>query len=106
VGEAATPTLPSVGARGIKRRKPKRELHDFTDHLAPGDERRVFGRFENSTFSPMGNVERSWFFGRQLARGDDGRAFRNALRMLWLSLPIIAALVLAIMLLAFVVQHA
>jgi hypothetical protein len=95
-----------VGARGIKRRKPKRELHDFTSHLPPGDQRRVFGQFENGTFSPMGNIERSWFFGRQLARGENDRAFRNALRMLWLSLPIIAALALAIVVLAFVVQHA
>ena len=95
-----------MGARGIKRRKPKRELPSFVDHLPPGDQRRVFGQFENSMWSPMGGVERSWFFGRQLRRGSNRHPLRQSLLMLWWSLPIILGFIALCMILAFVVQHA
>ena len=89
-----------VGARGIKRRKPKRELPDFVDHLPPGDEQRVFGRFSSSVYSPDGGVERAWFFGRQLRHPPEHMG-RDALRFMLLALPIVLGFVGVMMLIAF-----
>jgi hypothetical protein len=98
-------TLAAVGARGIKRRKPKRELRDFTDDLTPGDEQRLFGRFRWGAYTPAGNLERFGFLTRQLARGGNDHAGRDSFRLLWLSLPIIAGVLLVMALVVFVVQH-
>ena len=94
-----------MGAQGIKRRKPKRELRDLTDDLAPGDERRVFGRFENDTYTPMGSIERGGFFLRQLSRNGADHAGRDSLRLLYLSLPAIAAVLGVLWLVVTVVAH-
>ena len=94
-----------MGARGIKRRKPKRELRDLTDDLAPGDERRVFGRFENDTYTPMGSLERGGFFLRQLSRNGSDHAGRKSLRLLYLSLPAIALVLGALIIVMTVVSH-
>jgi hypothetical protein len=90
-----------MGARGIKRRKPKRELRDLTDDLAPGDDRRVFGRFQWGTYSPAGTLERAGFFARQLRRNGNDHAGRKSFRLLYLSLPIIAVAVVAIVIVAY-----
>jgi hypothetical protein len=94
-----------MGAQGIKRRKPKRELRDLTDQLTPGDEQRVFGRFQWGTYSPAGTLERGMFFIRQRARGGSDHAGRKSLRLLSLSLPAIALVLGAIVLVLIVLQH-
>jgi hypothetical protein len=94
-----------VGAQGIKRRKPKRELRDLTDDLAPGDEQRVFGRFQWGNYTPAGNLERSGFFLRQLSRNGTDHAGRKSLRLLYLSLPAIALVLGVIMVVVTVMQH-
>ena len=95
-----------VGARGIKRRKPKHELHDFTDDLTPGDEQRLFGRFRWGNYSPAGNLERNGFFWRQLSRGGHDHAGRDALQFMLYALPFVLAFVAVMMLLAFMFHHA
>jgi hypothetical protein len=90
-----------VGAQGIKRRKPKRKLRDFTDDLAPGDERRVFGRFDWNQYSPAGMLERGWFVSRQVARNGTDHAGRKSLRLLYLSLPIVAVALVAIVIVSY-----
>jgi hypothetical protein len=94
-----------VGAQGIKRRKPKRELRDLTDDLAPGDERRVFGRFESDTYTPAGTFERGGFFLRQLKRNGTDHAGSKSLRLLYLSLPAIALVLGALILVFTVAAH-
>jgi hypothetical protein len=94
-----------VGAQGIKRRKLKHELRDLTDDLAPGDEQRVFGRFQWGTYSPAGTFERGAFFLRQLSRNGTGHAGRKSLRLLYLSLPAIALVLGTIMLAVTLLQH-
>lgn len=90
-----------MGAQGIKRRKPKRKLRDLTDDLSPGDERRVFGRFEWNAYSPAGGLERGWFLSRQIARNGTDHAGRKSLRLLYLSLPIIAVALVVIVIVAY-----
>jgi hypothetical protein len=94
-----------VGAQGIKRRKPKRELRDLTDDLSPGDEQRVFGRFQWGSYSPAGTYERFAFFMRQLSRNGADHAGRKSLRMLYLSLPVIALVFGAVVLVMTVLAH-
>jgi hypothetical protein len=94
-----------MGASGIKRRKPKRKLRDFTDDLPPGDERRAFGRFEWNQYSPAGQLERGWFASRQVARYGTRHAARKSLRMLWLSLPIVALTVGAIVIVSYAISR-
>lgn len=79
-----------MGASGIKRRKPKRELRDLTDDLSPGDQRRMFGRFESGAYTPMGTIERGGFFLRQWARCGSDHAGRKSLRLPYLSVPLVA----------------
>jgi hypothetical protein len=93
-----------VGAQGIKRRKRKRKLHDFTDDLV-GDERRVFGRFQWGTYSPAGTFERGFFAMRQLRRNGSDHAARKSLRLLYLSLPEIAVVLGTIALVALLLKH-
>lgn len=102
-----------MGAQGIKRRKRKHgppkyasdDAHDFTDDLQAGDQRRLFGRFTWSAYSPAGNLERNGFFLRQLGRHGTEHAGRNALRLLYLSLPAIAAVFGAVVLFFYVLSH-
>jgi hypothetical protein len=94
-----------VGAQGIKRRKPKRQLRDFTDDLAPGDEQRVFGRFQWGSYSPAGAFERGAFFMRQVARNGTDHAGRKSLRMLYLSLPAIAVVLGVIYVVVTLLNH-
>jgi hypothetical protein len=94
-----------VGAQGIKRRKPKQEMRDLTDDLAPGDEQRVFGRFQWGNYTLAGNLERSGFFLRQLSRNGTDHAGRKSLRLLYLSLPAIALVLGVIAVVVTVMQH-
>jgi hypothetical protein len=93
-----------VGARGIKRRKPKREPRDLTADLSSDDDRRVFGRFRWGTYSPAGTLERGAFFGRQLGRNGSDHAGRRSLRLLYLSLPVLAVVGVALVLVAVVLS--
>jgi hypothetical protein len=93
-----------VGARGIKRRKPKRELRDLSANLSSDDERRVFGRFQWSTSSPAGAFERGEFFVRHLGRNGSDHAGRKSLRLLCLTLPMLALVGAALVLVAVVLN--
>ncbi len=94
-----------MGAQGIKRRKPKHELRDLTDDLTPGDEQRVFGRFQSGAYSLTGTFERGAFFLRQLSRNGTDHAGRKSLRLLYLSLPAIALVLGTIVLVVTVLSH-
>jgi hypothetical protein len=83
-----------VGASGIRRRKPRREL-PRVESLPPGDADRVFGRFSWGGFSPAGNLERNGFFWRQLRR----RRVRDGWTILGYGWWVFAAVSIALVLL-------
>jgi hypothetical protein len=58
--------------------------------------RRLFGRFTWGWFSPAGALERNGFFWRQLKRNGSDHPFRKAARFTFLSLPAIAAVIVVL----------
>jgi hypothetical protein len=91
-----------MGAQGIKRRKHHRAARDGNTPPEPkisdGDVGRLFGRFTWGAYTPAGWLERNGFFLRQLSRNGSDHALRKSLRLLYLSLPAIAAVLGAVVL--------
>ena len=57
------------------KQKGRHHLPKVDDDLSPDDEARLFQRFRWSQWSPAGNLERSGFFWRQVARNGTSRGW-------------------------------